>query len=58
MERAIKGGWNGKLSLVPHAIGVARAFVAPWLAVAIYVLVALIWLVPDRRIERHLDSIE
>ena len=52
LKKAIKDDWKGKLSLVFYAIGVALAFVVPWLAISIYVLVALIWLVPDRRIER------
>jgi hypothetical protein len=33
------------------------AFVLPWLSIAIYVLVAVIWLIPDRRIERALREI-
>jgi uncharacterized membrane protein len=33
------------------------AFVVPWLSMAIYVLVAVIWLIPDRRIERALREI-
>ena len=52
LKKAVKDDWKGKLSLVLYAIGVALAFVVPWLAISIYVLVALIWLVPDRRIER------
>ena len=52
LKRAIKDDWKGKLSLVLYAIGVALAFVVQWLAISIYVFVALIWLVPDRRIER------
>jgi len=43
---------KGKLSVVAWAIGIGFAFVNPWIAAAIYVAVALIWLVPDRRIER------
>jgi len=52
LKKAIKDDWKGKLSLVLYAIGVVLAFVVPWLAISIYALVALIWLVPDRRIER------
>jgi uncharacterized membrane protein len=46
---------KGKVSLLCYAVAVALAFVKPVLAVAIYVLVALIWLVPDPRIERQLN---
>jgi TMEM175 potassium channel family protein len=42
---------KGKLSLAIYALGVPVAFVAPWIAVALYVAVALMWFVPDRRIE-------
>jgi hypothetical protein len=37
-----------------YALGIAASLFAPWLAGAIYVGVALLWLVPDRRIERAL----
>jgi uncharacterized membrane protein len=43
---------KGKLSPVLYAIGIGLSFVDRWLAVGIYALVALVWLIPDRRIER------
>ena len=45
---------KGKLSLVAYASAVGLAAISPWISVAIYVLVALAWLVPDRRIEKAL----
>ena len=42
---------KGKLSIVLYAVAIAVAFVRPWASIALYVGVALIWLVPDRRIE-------
>jgi uncharacterized membrane protein len=42
---------KGKLSLASYVAAVPLAFVNPWIAVALYIAVALIWLVPDRRIE-------
>jgi uncharacterized membrane protein len=42
---------KGKLSMVIYLLAAVLAFVRPWLAIALYVLVALMWLVPDRRIE-------
>ena len=45
---------KGKISPVLYLIAIGVAFVQEWLAGAIYVLVALMWLVPDRRIERAL----
>src|SRR6266540_2106244 len=43
---------KGKLSPVLYAIAIPSAFVHEWIAGGLYVLVALIWLIPDRRIER------
>jgi uncharacterized membrane protein len=45
---------KGKMSLWLYLVGIAAAFASTWLAGAMYVAVALIWLVPDRRIERVL----
>jgi uncharacterized membrane protein len=47
---------KGKLSPVLYAAGIALAYVNRWLAVGAYVLVALIWLVPDRRVERTIPA--
>ena len=47
---------KGKLSIACYVAGIASAFVNPLLAIALYALVALVWLVPDRRIERQLPS--
>lgn len=41
-----------KASIALYALAIAAAFVTPWLAIAVYVLVALMWLAPDPRIER------
>ena len=38
-----------------YAAGIGLAFVSDWLAVAVYAGVALLWLVPDRRIERTIE---
>ena len=58
LKRAIGSDWKGKLSPVLYILGVLLALWMPWLAQAIYVFVALIWLVPDRRIERKLEHVE
>jgi uncharacterized membrane protein len=52
LAQALGRDWKGKLSVVAYAVGVALAFVEPWLAIGIYIAVAIVWLVPDRRIER------
>src|SRR5215470_8014120 len=49
---AIGRDFKGKLSLAIYVAAAFLAFVRPWIAIALYVVVALIWLVPDRRIER------
>ena len=48
--------WKGKLSPVLYAIGIGLSFFLPWAAGFIYVLVALVWLIPDRRIERVVND--
>lgn len=46
---------KGKVSPVLYAVAIGLSFVSPWAAYAIYAFVALLWLVPDRRIESRLD---
>jgi uncharacterized membrane protein len=52
LRRAIGSDWKGKLSPLLYLLAVAAAFQQPWIAQSIYVLTALLWLLPDRRIER------
>lgn len=54
LRKAIGGDWKGKLSPTLYLVAILAAFGSHWIAKAIYVLVALMWLVPDRRIERML----
>lgn len=56
LARAIGRDLKGKLSLVGYALGIGLAFVAPWAAQTLYAAVALMWLIPDRRIERVLPE--
>jgi uncharacterized membrane protein len=56
LAQALGRDWKGKLSVVAYAVGVSLAFVEPWLGIAIYIAVAVVWLVPDRRIERVTPS--
>jgi uncharacterized membrane protein len=55
LANAVSSDRKGKMSLVLYASAVALAFVQPWIADALYVIVALIWLVPDRRIEERIS---
>ena len=54
LATAIGKDWKGKLSLVAYLAAIPLAFASPWLASGVYAAVALVWLVPDRRIERVL----
>src|SRR6266700_1603675 len=55
LARAVGRDLKGKLSALLYASAILVAFVRPWIADAIYVLVALIWFVPDRRFERAIE---
>jgi hypothetical protein len=54
LKAALGADLKGKASPVFYPRALGAAFYAPWIAQAIYVGVALLWLVPDRRIERAL----
>ena len=54
LKKAVGADWKGKLSPLLYLAGVAAAFYSPRLAQGLYVLVALLWLIPDRRIENAL----
>jgi uncharacterized membrane protein len=51
LAKAIGSDIKGKISPVLYIAGIALAFVTPWVSIALYVVVAVLWLVPDRRIE-------
>jgi uncharacterized membrane protein len=56
LARSIGEDVKGKVSLSIYAVAIALAFVRPWISCACYVLVALMWLVPDRRIESRISE--
>jgi len=56
LKTAIGSDWKGKLSPLLYAVAIASTFWVPWMALAIYVGVALLWLIPDRRIENALNA--
>ena len=56
LAQAIGKDWKGKLSPVLYALGIAVSFFRPSLAGAIYTFVALMWLIPDRRLEPIISS--
>lgn len=52
LKAAVGKDWKGKLSPLVYVIGMLSTLWRPWIAEALYVAVAALWLVPDRRIER------
>ena len=56
LASAVGNDVKGKLSLALYVVAIPSAFVHQWIADALYVFVALIWLVPDRRIELRLSE--
>jgi uncharacterized membrane protein len=52
LAAAVGSDLKGKISLVFYALAIPLAFVSPWIANSLFVLVAAIWFIPDRRIER------
>jgi uncharacterized membrane protein len=54
LATALGADFKGKISMVIYLVAIPLAFVRSWLACAIYVLVAVMWLVPDRRIEKNI----
>ena len=56
LARAIGSDFKGRISVLIYAVAVPLAYLSAWIAIALYVTVAVIWLVPDRRIERVLEE--
>ena len=53
LATALGSDFKGKISIVLYIVGIALTFVNNWIGFAIYVLVAVMWLTPDKRIERR-----
>jgi uncharacterized membrane protein len=58
LRAALGSDLKGKISPLLYCLGIALAFADRWLGLAVYIAVALIWLVPDRRVERHLTALQ
>jgi uncharacterized membrane protein len=56
LAEAVRGDVKGKISVLLYVAAIPLAFVNQWISDAIYVTVALMWLVPDRRIERFIEG--
>ena len=58
LARAVGRDWKGKLSPLLYLAAIPLAFVSPWIAGGLYVFAALVWLIPDPRIEREIEKRE
>jgi uncharacterized membrane protein len=58
LREALGRDLKGKISPVIYLAGIALAFVNPWLGMLVFTSVAIMWLVPDRRVERYLAARE
>ncbi len=58
LAHAVGDDWKGKLSPVLYLAAIPLAFVRSWIASGLYIFVALLWLIPDPRIERELEKHE
>ncbi|HEX3131835.1 MAG TPA: TMEM175 family protein [Thermoanaerobaculia bacterium] len=56
LKKAVGTDWKGKLSPLAYITAIPMAFVSRWISLGLYVFIALIWLVPDRRIEHALAA--
>jgi uncharacterized membrane protein len=56
LAAAIGNDWKGKFSLLCYVLAIGLSFVNRWIACGLYVVVAIIWLTPDKRIERAIAA--
>jgi uncharacterized membrane protein len=54
LAKAVGRDWKGRISKILYFLAIPFAYLSPWISSSIYIFVALIWLIPDRRIERAL----
>ncbi len=56
LKAAIGRDRKGRISPILYCVGIAGTFLSPWIGVALYVVVAGMWLIPDRRVERVIEQ--
>ena len=56
LAAAVGSDFKGKISIVGYVVAIPLAFVRPLIAYLLYILVAIMWLIPDKRIERKMSS--
>lgn len=55
IANAVGGDFKGKVSIVIYALAIGAAFLTTWISVSLFIAVAIMWLIPDRRIEKTLS---
>jgi len=58
LRKVIGKNAKGKISIVVYAVGIMLAYVSPWVAIACYIAVAIMWIVPEKHIENHVKEKE
>jgi uncharacterized membrane protein len=53
---ALKKDWKGKFSVIIYAVGIGLSFLNSWLGFGTYIVVAMMWFIPDRRIENRIEE--
>ena len=56
IAEALGNDFKGKISVVLYLVAIPMAFIRPWVSCTVYITVAIIWLIPDRRIEKTLAT--
>jgi len=57
LYQAVGNDIKGKISLVCYILAIPLAFVTPWISGILYITVALIWIIPDKRIEKQINKL-
>jgi uncharacterized membrane protein len=55
LAKAIGKDIKGKISPILYVVGIATSWISPWISGGLYILVALMWLIPDKRIEKNIS---
>jgi uncharacterized membrane protein len=55
LKKAVGKDWKGRFSMLCYLLGISFSFVSQWLALVLYIGIAILWLIPDQRIERNLE---
>jgi uncharacterized membrane protein len=55
LAKAVGSDLKGKVSLIIYVAGILLAFFVPWISIALYVLVPVMWIIPDKRIEKMME---